>query len=127
MSPDTTQPSLSDQLEDLQTEDPRRYTLLKQHLTDLKYVLEHSDRNYAAAKQLYRIWDEPPFQPQTLGQLLSTMADLGVLGLQRDGSNHNQYDLTAYDRTRLQELARLLQGETNSTEPQVNQSADEQQ
>lgn len=120
MSPDTTQPSLSDQLAELQTEDPRRHTLLKQHLMDLKYVLEHSDRNYTAAKQLYLIWDEPPFEPQTLGQLLSTMADLGVLRIHRDGSNHNQYDLTAYDRTQMQELVRLLEGETNSTDSPGN-------
>lgn len=101
-------PPLSEQLHALREDAPSRYALLKRYHTDLKRVLEHSSRNYASAKQLYATWEDPPFQPQILGQLLSTIADLGVLRVHAHRSNRNWYDLTAYDSSRMHELATIL-------------------
>lgn len=57
---------------------------------------------------LHTTWDEPPFQPQITGQLLSTAATLEVLRVHSHRSNRNRYDLTAYDQTRMERLASLL-------------------
>lgn len=101
--------SLANQLALLHADNPRRYALLQRHLDELRDVLEQSDRNYVSAKQLHSNWDDPPFQPQIMGQLLSTVADLGVLRIHTHRSNRNRYDLTAYDRTRMRQLIHLLE------------------
>lgn len=100
--------SLGDQLATLRSENPRRYALLERHIDKLEELLENTDRNYASAKQLHATWDEPPFQPQITGQLLSTAATLEVLRVHSHRSNRNRYDLTAYDHARLQQLSSLL-------------------
>ncbi len=102
-------PSLGDQLTTLQSEDPRRYALLKRHVDKLEELLENADRNYASAKQLHSRWEDPPFRPQITGQLLSTAATLEILHVHTHRSNRNRYDLTAYDQTRLKQLASLLE------------------
>ncbi|ADJ16508.1 hypothetical protein C497_01515 [Halalkalicoccus jeotgali B3] len=61
------------------------------------------------------MWDDPPFEPQILGQLLSTATDLEVLQVYTHRSNRNRYDLTAYDSTRMDQLALLFTDETAST------------
>ena len=101
-------PSLSDQLATLQSDDPRRYALLKRYVDKLEELLEDADRNYASAKQLHSQWEDPPFQPQITGQLLSTAATLEILQVHAHRSNRNRYDLTAYNQTRLEHLATLL-------------------
>ena len=101
-------PALSDQLATLQSEDPRRYALLKRHIDELEKLLEDADRNYASAKQLHSRWEDPPFQPQITGQLLSTAATLEIIHVHTHRSNRNRYDLTAYDQIRLERLATLL-------------------
>lgn len=108
-------PSLSEQLHALREDAPSRYALLKRYHTDLERILEQAPRNYASAKQLYSTWEDPPFQPQILGQLLSTIANLGILRVHAHRSNRNRYDLTAYDSTRMHELATLFTGEAEST------------
>lgn len=108
-------PPLNEQLHALRKDAPSRYGLLERYHADLKRILEQSPRNYATAKQLYSTWEDPPFQPQILGQLLSTVADLGVLRIHAHRSNRNRYDLTAYDSTRMRELATLVTGEAEST------------
>jgi hypothetical protein len=118
MPPDrsrTTQ--LTDQLESLYSEDPRRYALLQQYIGELRYALDQSNRNYVSAKQLHATWDDPPFQPQILGQLLSTAATLGVLRVHAHRSNRNRYDLTGYDPDQMQQLSTLLTVDTDSREP----------
>ncbi|WP_245998455.1 hypothetical protein [Halalkalicoccus subterraneus] len=110
----STGPSLPEQFEALRDEDPRRYGLLERHLEDLRQTLEQSTRNYASAKQLYAMWDDPPFPPQILGQLLSTIADLGILRVHAHRSNRNRYDLTAYDQARMDQLAVIVSDETES-------------
>ncbi len=106
-------PSLSDQLATLQSENPRRYALLKRHFSKLEELLENTDRNYASAKQLHSNWDDPPFQPQITGQLLSTAATLDILQVHTHRSNRNRYDLTAYNQTRMERLASLLEANRN--------------
>ena len=113
------EPSLAIQLAELRSQDPRRYTLLQQHCEDLRYALEQSNRNYASAKQLHALWDDPPFQPQILGQLLSTVAPLDVLRIHAQQSNRNRYDLTAYDRAQMQHLADALAADSGSTDSQT--------
>lgn len=71
-------------------------------------MLDQSTRNYASAKQLYSMWDDPPFPPQTLGQLLSTIADLDIVRVHTHRSNRNRYDLTAYDSARMDRLATIV-------------------
>lgn len=101
-------PSLGDQLATLQSDDPRRYALLKRHFSELEELLENADRNYASAKQLHSRWKNPPFQPQITGQLLSTAATLEILQIHTHRSNRNRYDLPAYDQARMERLATLL-------------------
>lgn len=108
-------PSLSEQLHALHEDAPRRYALLECYHADLERILEQSPRNYASAKQLYSTWEDPPFQPQILGQLLSIIANFGVLRVHAHRSNRNRYDLTAYDPTRMHELAMFFTGEAEST------------
>ncbi len=103
-SPDT---SLSEQLQILDNA-PQRFSLLERYIEDLRQALEQTERNYASAKQLYSIWDDPPFEPQIFGQLLSTAADLEILQVYTHRSNHNRYDLTAYDSARMGRLALLF-------------------
>ena len=117
MAPDESNASaLANQLTLLRADDPRRYTLLQRYLEELRDVLEQTDRNYVSAKQLHSHWDDPPFQPQLMGQLLSTVADLGVLRVHTHRSNRNRYDLTAYDPAQMQQLAQLLLDDAQSDE-----------
>lgn len=106
--------SLNKQLQALRDDAPRRYGLLERYFKDLRHTLEQSTRNYASAKQLYSTWDDPPFPPQILGQLLSTIADLGILRVHTHRSTRNRYDLTAYDSTRMDLLAVIVTEETES-------------
>lgn len=106
-------PALSDQIATFQSEDPRRYALLKRYFDKLEELLENADRNYASARQLHSRWEDPPFQPQITGQLLSTAATLDILQVHTHRSNRNRYDLTAYDQTRMERLASLLEGNHN--------------
>ncbi|WP_066385851.1 hypothetical protein [Halalkalicoccus paucihalophilus] len=106
--------SLTEQLQTLRVATLRRYGLLERYLTALRQTLEQSTRNYASAKQLYSTWDDPPFSPQTLGQLLRTIADLGILRVHMHRSNRNRYDLTAYDQTRVDQLAVIVTDERES-------------
>ena len=112
-------PSLATRLAELRSRDPRRYTLLQQHCEDLRYVLEQSNRNYASAQQLHALWDDPPFQSQILGQLLSTVALFGVLRVHARRSTRNRYDLTAYDRAQMRHLADALAVDSGSTDSQT--------
>ncbi len=107
--------SLSKQLQILCDDAPQRFNLLERYIEDLRQALEQTDRNYASAKQLYAIWDDPPFQPQILGQLLSTAAGLEILQVYTHRSNHNRYDLTAYDSARMGRLILLFTDGTAST------------
>lgn len=111
-SPDTT---LSKQLQTLRDDAPQRYSLLERYVEELRHALEQTERNYASAKQLYSIWDDPPFKPQIFGQLLSTAADLEILRVYTHRSNHNRYDLTVYDSARLDRLVLLFTDGTAST------------
>lgn len=104
---------LADQLSTLRATDPRRYALLQRHCGALQDVLEQADRNYASAKQLHSNWDDPPFQPQITGQLLSIAATLDILQVHTHRSNRNRYDLTAYNQTRMAHLASLLEANCN--------------
>lgn len=106
-------PSLRDQLAPLQSENPRQYALLKRYFGELEELLENADRNYASAKQLHSRWEYPPFQPQITGQLLSTAATLDILQVHTHRSNRNRYDITAYNQTRMERLASLLEGNRN--------------
>ncbi|ADJ16934.1 hypothetical protein HacjB3_17958 (plasmid) [Halalkalicoccus jeotgali B3] len=106
--------SLGEQLQALHDTAPQRYSLLERYAEDLRQAFEQSGRNYASAKQLYRTWDNPPFEPQILGQLLSAAADLGVLRVYTHRSNHNRYDLTAYDSARMDRLAAIFTDEAAS-------------
>jgi hypothetical protein len=114
---------LNEQLHVLRNDAPQRYALLERHFVELEHILEQSPRNYASAKQLYAVWEDPSFQPQILGQLLSAIADLGVLRVHTRRSNCNRYGLTAYDPTRMQELAVVFVTETEpaNTQPSHNQ------
>lgn len=108
--------SLANQLALLHDDNPRLYTLLQRHLDELRDVLEQTDRNYVSAKQLQSNWNDPPFQPQIMGQLLSTAADLGILRVHTHRSSRNRYDLTAYDPAQMQRLAQLLAIDVKSDE-----------
>lgn len=116
MSPEqSADSSLAEQLQALRNDTPQRYSLLERYAEDLRQALEQSARNYASTKQLYLTWDDPPFEPQILGQLLSTAADLEILRVHTYRSNRNRYDLTAYDSTRMDRIALLLTDKTAST------------
>lgn len=114
--------SLADQLAMLHADDPPRYALLQYYLDALRDALEQSDRNYVSAKQLHSTWDDPPFQPQIVGQLLSTAADLGIIRVHTRRNNGNQYDLTIYDPTQLQHVLTLLERDTASAESEPDDS-----
>ncbi len=106
--------SLTEQLQALRDDAPQRYGLLERYVEVFRHTLKQSTRNYISAKQLYSTWEDPPFPPQTLGQLLSTIADLGILRVHMHRSNRNRYDLTAYDQTRVDQLAVIVTNETES-------------
>lgn len=110
-----TKAALSKQLYALRDDAPRRYGLLERYVEDLERTLEQTTQNYASAKQLHSTWGDPPFQPQILGQLLSTAADLGIIRVHAHRSNRNRYDLTAYDQTRMDQLELMLTDRTEST------------
>lgn len=101
--------TLETQLASLRTDNPPRYALLESYAKDLKDALEQIESNYITAKQLHNMWTGPPLRPQILGQLLSTAAYCGILRIHANRSNRNRYDLTAYDRTRMQQLIHLLE------------------
>ncbi len=101
--------TLETQLASLRADNPPRYALLESYARDLRDALEQIESNYISAKQLHETWTGPPVRPQILGQLLSTAAHCGILRIHANRSNRNRYDLTAYDRTRMQHLIQLLE------------------
>lgn len=114
MASDSSQAAtLETQLASLRTDNPPRYALLESYARDLKEALEQIESNYISAKQLHNTWAGPPVQPQVLGHLLSAAAQCDILHIHANRSNRNRYDLTAYDRTRMQQLIRLLETPSN--------------
>ena len=105
--------TLETQLASLRTDNPPQYALLKSYARDLKNALEQIESNYISAKQLHNMWMGPPLRPQILGQLLSTAARCGILRIHANRSNRNRYDLTAYNRTRMQQLIHLLETQSD--------------
>lgn len=114
MAPDSSQvATLETQLASLRTDSPPRYALLESYARDLKDALEQIESNYISAKQLHNMWTGPPLRPQIVGQLLSTAAQCDILRIHANRSNRNRYDLTAYDRTRMQQLIHLLETQSD--------------
>ena len=114
MPSDTSQvTTLETQLAVLRADHPRRYALLESYARDLKDTLEQIEANYISAKQLHATWEDPPVRPQIIGQLLSTAAQCDILRIHANRSNRNRYDLTAYDRTRMQHLIQLLETQSD--------------
>ncbi len=105
--------TLETQLASLRADNPPRYALLESYVRDLRDALEQIESNYISAKQLHDMWTGPPVRPQILGQLLSTAAHCGILRIHANRSNRNRYDLTAYDRTRMQHLIQLLETQSD--------------
>ena len=105
--------TLETQLTSLRADNPPRYALLESYARDLRDALEQIKSNYISAKQLHDIWTGPPVRPQILGQLLSTAAQCDILRIHANRSNRNRYDLTAYDRTRMQHLIHLLETQSD--------------
>ena len=114
MASDTSQvTTLKAQLATLRADNPPRYALLESHAVDIRDALEQIESNYISAKQLHDTWAGPPVQPQILGHLLSTAAQCDILRIHANRSNRNRYDLTAYDQTRMQQLIRLLETQSD--------------
>ena len=57
---------------------------------------------------MVEIVDDPAITSQMLGNMLSLLVDLDVIGVQSQRNNSNRDDLTQYDSARMDELADLL-------------------
>ena len=89
---------------------PTRYGLLASYHESVQQALEDCSRSYPTTKQLKAVVDDPAITSQMLGNILSLLVDLDVIGIQSQRNNSNRYDLTQYDPTRMDKLADLLAG-----------------
>ncbi|RBI59533.1 hypothetical protein DMJ13_23340 [halophilic archaeon] len=104
--------SLENQVTALNETQPPRYGLLRSYHESVQQALEDCSCNYPTTKRLVEFVDDPAITPQMLGNILSLLVDLDVIGVHSQRNNSNRYDLTQYDPARMDELANLL--ETNS-------------
>lgn len=84
---------LTDQLLRLKTNNPQQHTLLQQYYQSLSNLLMDCDLSYPSAKQLYKRLENPSFESQGLGQMLTELAKLEVISIYADRHNRNLYDL----------------------------------
>ncbi|WP_433631010.1 hypothetical protein [Halomicrococcus sp. NG-SE-24] len=87
---------------------PPRYGLLCSYHENVQRALEECSCNYPTTKRLVEFVDDPAITPQMLGNILSLLVDLDVIGVHSQRNNSNRYDLTQYDPARMDELAELL-------------------
>ncbi|RBI58594.1 hypothetical protein DMJ13_26035 [halophilic archaeon] len=99
---------LEGQVTALNETQPTRYGLLSSYHESVQHALEDCSRSYPTTKQLKEVVDDPAITSQMLGNILSLLADLDVIGVQSQRNNSNRYDLTQYDSARMDELAELL-------------------
>jgi|SRR6056297_2146046 hypothetical protein len=96
------------ELRTLREQRPAQYGLLDSYLSDVRDGIETCRRNYPSTTQIAAELDDPGITTQMLGNVLSLLARIGVIGIYSDRNNGNRYDLTEYDPTRMQHLSRLL-------------------
>jgi hypothetical protein len=101
--------SIKRQISTLSEREPTQYGLLQSYHADVHQAIEGCSRNYPSTAQIRDELENPTITPQMLGNLLSVLTDLSVIGIQSQRNNSNRYDLTQYDPGKMQTLARLLQ------------------
>ncbi|WP_129113356.1 hypothetical protein [Halegenticoccus tardaugens] len=104
--------SLQTQVQLLRETQPARYGLVRAHHADVRRAIEASSRNYPTTQQLLGTLENTDLSARMLGNVLSLFARFGVLAIHSERNNGNRYDLTAYDRGRMDELARLLEADS---------------
>lgn len=108
MQPASDGSDLAGQLSRLESSDPQQYTLLQRHHQLLTRLLMDCNVNYPSTKQLYELLEDPPFEPQALGRMLTVLAELEIVAIHADRSNRNRYDLTGYTHARMHQLSQQL-------------------
>ncbi len=107
--PDT----LSTQVRALHEAQPTKYGLLSTYHQEVHRALETCQRNYPCVRQLYEALDEPELNQRMLGNILSLLVQLDILGIYSERNNSNRYDLTQYDQAAMQKLTYVLETETD--------------
>ncbi len=102
-------PPLRPQLAAINETQPSQYGLLHAYCGTVQHVLEACPRNYPSTAQLAQILESPRISPQMLGNMLSLLVELDVIGVYSDRNNGNRYDLTQYDPDRMQRLVRVFE------------------
>ncbi|WP_458187713.1 hypothetical protein [Haladaptatus sp. NG-WS-4] len=86
-----------------------QYGLLHAHCTEIRHGIERCSRNYPSTAQLAETLESSHITPQMLGNVLSLLVQLNVIGVYSDRNNGNRYDLTQYDYDRMHHLTGLLE------------------
>lgn len=100
--------SLQREAESLRETSPAKYGLLETYYETVREALEECSRNYPSTKQLKKLLSDARMTPQMLGNLLVLLVELKIIGIYSERNNSNRYDLTHYDRERMDTLGRVL-------------------
>ena len=111
MSEPVPQP-LAAQIEQLRETDAQKYGLLVRYHADMKQGIEACSHAYPCTKQFLPSLKNQALTPQMVGNLLSLLGRLDILGTYSNRSNSNRYDLTQYDPARMEELIEILENES---------------
>ncbi|SIR94937.1 hypothetical protein SAMN05421858_4775 [Haladaptatus litoreus] len=101
--------SLQRQAQSLQETSPAKYGLLKAYHERVRDALEVCSRNYPSTKQLSENLPDSSLTPQMLGNLLALLVQFEIIEVFSERNNSNRYDLTHYDRKRMDTLSHILQ------------------
>ena len=106
--------ALRQQVKTLRETAPAKYGLLESHYESVRHALDDCSRSYPTTSQLQESLSESAITSQMLGNLLTLLVKLDVIGLYSDRNNSNRYDLTQYDRPRMADLSHILAADTSS-------------
>ncbi|WP_231189366.1 hypothetical protein [Haladaptatus sp. DYF46] len=107
--------SLQRQAQSLQETSPEKYGLLKAYHESVREALDVCSRNYPSTKQLSENIPDSGMTPQMVGNLLALLVEFKIIGIFSERNNSNRYDLTHYDRNRMDTLSHILQHVTASS------------
>jgi hypothetical protein len=101
--------SLQRQVQGLEETAPEKYGLLKSYHESIREALDVCSRNYPSTKQLRENLPESSLTPQMVGNLLALLVQFEIIEVFSERNNSNRYDLTHYDRERMDMLGQILQ------------------
>ena len=100
--------SLQRQTQSLQETSPEKYGLLKAYHENVQEALEVCSRNYPSTKQLSENLPNSTMTPQMVGNLLALLVQFEIIEIFSERNNSNRYDLTHYNRKRMDTLSQIL-------------------